>query len=213
MARPKSVHGISPEGSIFASAELIMPVRVAELLAFEKYLVDPKNVLKLHEMRIAAKRLRYTIEIFAPHFGDAFPIILKTFKEIQDHLGFIHDADVLVPELETFMQSHINHSIKKDAPPGVHFLDLDGLAGLIEICRKSRDERDARYIQFIAHWNRLREEFFFESLITITHHRAAAERAELAVQEAELLASLLNAMPIVNQTLNQNSTPKGTGNA
>ncbi len=60
---------------------------------------DPENVEELHNMRIAAKRLRYTMELFTPCFGDDFQRSLKTVEAIQERIGAIHDCDVLLPLL------------------------------------------------------------------------------------------------------------------
>jgi CHAD domain-containing protein len=50
---------------------------------------------ELHELRIAAKRLRYTLELFEPVLpGDAADAI-DELKRLQDELGFVHDRDVL----------------------------------------------------------------------------------------------------------------------
>ncbi len=42
---------------------------------------------KLHAMRIAGKRLRYTMEIFAPLYGGDLEPFILAMKEIQDTLA------------------------------------------------------------------------------------------------------------------------------
>jgi len=52
------------------------------------------DVETLHELRIAAKWLRYTIEFVAEPLGpDAGPLV-ERIVGLQDHLGWLHDADV-----------------------------------------------------------------------------------------------------------------------
>ena len=52
------------------------------------------DVATLHELRIAAKWLRYTLEFVREALGrDAGPVIEKVVA-LQDHLGWLHDADV-----------------------------------------------------------------------------------------------------------------------
>jgi len=192
MPRPKKLTGIIPDGSVYANAAIIFPARTAELLEFEKHIYNPENVVELHDMRIAAKRLRYTLEIFGPFYTESFPEFLTTFKALQDHLGFMHDADILVPELAAAMKDKISLRGKRQLDVGVHLWDFDGAAGILSICRKKRDEREARYVQFMEMWARLRRERFFERLLAVVEHKAALERAQMAAEEANSIAKRLS---------------------
>jgi len=49
---------------------------------------------KLHRFRIATKEMRYTLDIFAPLYGDAIGEIVDRLKKLQTHLGSIHDCVV-----------------------------------------------------------------------------------------------------------------------
>ncbi len=48
-------------------------------------------------MRIAAKRLRYVLEIVSPCFGPEAGAARETAKRLQSVLGDIHDCDVMLP--------------------------------------------------------------------------------------------------------------------
>jgi hypothetical protein len=65
---------------------------------------DPAEVVALHDMRIAAKRLRYILELSAPCFGPYAPKAARQVKEVQDLLGEIHDCDVQGPEAAAFAE-------------------------------------------------------------------------------------------------------------
>ncbi|MBC7933367.1 MAG: CHAD domain-containing protein [Rubrivivax sp.] len=52
----------------------------------------------LHEMRIAAKRLRYALELFAVCFGDAAKELAHELSDLQTALGDLHDCDVWMKE-------------------------------------------------------------------------------------------------------------------
>jgi hypothetical protein len=177
MAKAQPVLGVEPEAPPIANAALILPVRIAEVLAWERFVEDPTHVEELHEMRIAAKRLRYTLEIFAPWLGKDGAAAIATVKVLQDHLGFIHDCDVLVPELERHLAGMLEpvRARKKAVPVGVHLVDADGAAGLIRICRQKRAERDDRYRQFVSAWRQLLAERFFDNLKATVRRRAAEE--------------------------------------
>jgi len=78
--------------------------RLADLRAYDEWVSIPNPpVARLHALRIASKRLRYTIEFFAEVLG---PDIKQTIKEVaalQDHLGGLQDAVVASAILRDFL--------------------------------------------------------------------------------------------------------------
>ncbi|MGA3056907.1 MAG: CHAD domain-containing protein [Candidatus Limnocylindrales bacterium] len=52
------------------------------------------DVETLHQLRIAAKRLRYALEFFGETLGPDSTRLLERVVALQDHLGCLHDADV-----------------------------------------------------------------------------------------------------------------------
>ena len=64
------------------------------------------DVETLHELRIAGKWLRYTLEFVREALGDdASPLIAKV-TALQDHLGLMNDADVAASMARTFLVEH-----------------------------------------------------------------------------------------------------------
>ncbi len=64
------------------------------------------DVPTLHELRIAGKWLRYSLEFVAEPLGDdALPLIAKV-TALQDHLGLMNDADVSASMARTFLVEH-----------------------------------------------------------------------------------------------------------
>jgi CHAD domain-containing protein/uncharacterized protein YjbK len=64
------------------------------------------DVTTLHDLRIAAKWLRYTLEFAREALGrDAGPLIEKVVA-LQDHLGWLHDADVAAGLARAFLVEH-----------------------------------------------------------------------------------------------------------
>lgn len=61
---------------------------------------EPHDPDELHQLRIAAKRLRYVLEVAAPVLGDASKGGVAAARSVQDVLGEIHDCDVLLPRID-----------------------------------------------------------------------------------------------------------------
>ncbi len=64
--KARKVKGLDPDGTLADNAQRIVAVRLAELRSFGPLAVDPEEVEALHDMRIAAKRLRYVLETTRP---------------------------------------------------------------------------------------------------------------------------------------------------
>lgn len=82
------------------AARRIAAQRVADLLQFDAAVRDPANVRELHDLRIAAKRLRYTLEVLGGVLGPAASAVENEARRLQDVLGEVHDCDVLEPLLQ-----------------------------------------------------------------------------------------------------------------
>jgi CHAD domain-containing protein len=62
-------------------------------------LYEPFNIEDLHELRIAAKRLRYAIELFTACWGASVAPFAEEIAEMQSFLGEVHDTDVWIENL------------------------------------------------------------------------------------------------------------------
>jgi hypothetical protein len=98
--KARTVGGLDPEATLADNAERIVRVRLDELASFIPAALEPDQVTALHDMRIAAKRLRYILEVTAETcFGPYAETALKRTKDIQDLIGEIHDCDVQLPRV------------------------------------------------------------------------------------------------------------------
>jgi CHAD domain-containing protein len=70
--------------------------RLRELEKLSQGLFSPFDIETLHEMRIAAKRLRYAIELFQQCWGHGISSYAKRVARIQTALGEVHDCDVWI---------------------------------------------------------------------------------------------------------------------
>lgn len=114
---------------------------------------DETDMEGLHAMRIAAKRLRYTMEAFTPSFGKPLQDKIEVVKILQEQLGQLHDSDVWVDKLEQYQRE-----------PGLTPERLEGLANLIA---DRREHRSNMYHASSAHWHSLVEGRFAENLLKL----------------------------------------------
>ena len=139
MAKPRPVSGLDPDRRIRPNARKVLAVRIDEVYSYDGLVADPANVTELHDMRIACKRVRYLLEIFAIAFDEDLEPFIDEVKGLQDLLGDIHDCDVQVPMLED------------------HIAWLAGREG--EAARRRR-ERAELHARFLDEWRRLKAERF-----------------------------------------------------
>lgn len=98
--KARRVKGLDPDSPLADNLQRIVAVRLDELCSFVPKALDPAQVKALHDMRIAAKRLRYILEVAAePCFGAYALTAIKRTKDLQDLLGELHDCDVQLPRV------------------------------------------------------------------------------------------------------------------
>src|SRR5437588_9326610 len=96
VAKAKPIRGLDCQASTGDNARIIARTRLDELYSWAKYVDNPYHVRELHDLRIAAKRLRYTLEVFEEELPAASKGIVKELSRLQDELGELHDSDVMI---------------------------------------------------------------------------------------------------------------------
>ena len=100
--KARKVKGLEPEGTLADNAERIVRIRARRAaVVHPPRALDPSEVVALHDMRIAAKRLRYILEVDG---RDLLRAVRRdgassARKDLQDLLGEIHDCDVQLPRV------------------------------------------------------------------------------------------------------------------
>jgi CHAD domain-containing protein len=78
--------------------------RLAAVRAYDEWVSTPHPpTTQLHALRIACKRLRYTLEFFDEVLGPAAQTLVKEVVAVQDHLGELQDAVVASGILRDFL--------------------------------------------------------------------------------------------------------------
>jgi CHAD domain-containing protein len=179
--KARKVKDLDPAEPLADNAERIVRVRLDELCGFMPRAADPAEVVALHDMRIAAKRLRYILEITAPIFGDYASTAVRLTKDVQDLLGEIHDCDVQIPEVQAFLDELVAEDAEQLVAAAGSAEDLDPSA-----VRKAAHRNDhAGLVALLVHLHARRELLFrrFLELWQEYERKGYRARLEYAVRE------------------------------
>jgi CHAD domain-containing protein len=109
---------VTAEGAaVLAPASPVAPHRVRDTagsriwLAYEQVrgyesVLRWADIETIHQLRIAGKWLRYTLEFFREALGPEVDQLIPRVVALQDHLGWLHDADVTIAMTRQFLVSN-----------------------------------------------------------------------------------------------------------
>jgi CHAD domain-containing protein len=146
MAKAKDIPGLDADVSYREAAALTVAVRAEELFDHAEGVLDTSDIERVHDMRVATRRLRAVLEIYEPCFPRRqLRSVLGHVKGLADALGERRDPDVQLAQLEEFATA-----VKAADRPGVELFaervrmqqragNDDLRAALVEV-----EERDLR---------------------------------------------------------------------
>ena len=158
--KARKVKGLDPDGPLAANLARIVRVRLDELHSFDPAVRDPRAVRELHDMRIAAKRLRYILEMAEPVFGRDAQRAAKDARRLQDLLGEIHDCDELLP----WARRHLKGLRAEDAAAARRAAgDAEDLPPAA--LREAPNRRRYRGVEAVATYAAARRELLYERFV------------------------------------------------
>ena len=98
--KPRAIEGLEPRGPLMPNLDRIVSMRLDELRGFADPALSPDASEAQHNLRIAAKRLRYLLEIFAPCLGEQAEVAQGAVKNLQSVLGNLHDCDLMLTKVD-----------------------------------------------------------------------------------------------------------------
>ena len=105
MAKPQDIE-VTPDEPYRRAGARIVRVRAGELFDNAEGVLDTRDIERVHDMRVASRRLRAVLEIFAPCFpASEFKGVLRDVKRLADALGERRDPDVHIDALTTFSKA------------------------------------------------------------------------------------------------------------
>jgi CHAD domain-containing protein len=162
VAKAKAIDGLSPEDSYGEVAARIVATRSEELSEHAGGVLDTGDIDRVHDMRVATRRLRAALEVFEPCFPEKpYRQVLREVKRLADGLGERRDRDVAIVALRRF----------NDQMPAP---DRRGVESLIERLRDEQAEANRELAPLVdgGHLGTLNESL--EELVLAA--REAAER-------------------------------------
>jgi hypothetical protein len=201
--KAKQVRKLDPTEPLLDNTARIVRVRVDELRSFAPAALHPECADEQHDMRIAAKRLRYVLETTGFCFGSAADAARRRARDIQAVLGDLHDCDVMLPRVADHVERlrsedaeairerasgrDLDPALVATAPHRTAYRGLEVLAVHVEA------RRGLLFDRFVGLWGELERARTWERLERAIEHklrearerRAAAERAEKAARELE----------------------------
>jgi CHAD domain-containing protein len=147
--------------------------RLNDMLALEQFLDDDRNIEGHHQLRIAAKRLRYTLEIFEPILGETTEAPLARVKRLQKILGDLHDCDVWIEFLPRFVEKERTRTRRFLG----HTKGFKRIARGLEYLQEQRlRSRQDIFAALLEHWGECRRNGDWQ----VVRHLADPARASLA---------------------------------
>jgi len=138
VAKARSIEGLAADEPYASAAAKIVAVRAREVADHSRGVLDIADIERVHDMRVATRRLRAALEIFEPCFpAQQFDEALREVKAIADALGERRDADVAIAALEGFAQ-------------GLAAPDRPGVASLVGQVRSEQTEANAELEAFVG---------------------------------------------------------------
>jgi CHAD domain-containing protein len=103
MAKAKAIPDLSADAAYAEAAAKIVEVRTGELVEHAQGVLDTGDIERVHDMRVATRRLRAALEIFEPCFpAKPYGRGLAEVKRLADALGERRDRDVAIASLRAF---------------------------------------------------------------------------------------------------------------
>ena len=157
-------------------------LRLNALLAYEPWVHNPDAVTQHHSMRIAAKKLRYTIEVYAPVYRLSLKKFHVRIKKIQEILGDMHDCDVWIDTVMVMILKE-RSTVPNEGASGHQQVRL--MSGYRHFLSERETERKKLHQRYVRYWNSLvRARIWDELKQTLTEGRKQKFRQLIQSEDA-----------------------------
>ncbi len=185
MAKARPIPGLRGEDSYSLAAAKVVAVRAAELAEHSNGVLDTSDIEAVHRMRVATRRLRAALEVFAPCFpAKRHKRVLKDVKRLADVLGDRRDPDVAIASLTEFAAA-------------ASAADQPGIESLVARLRDEQRAANEALAPFLAdEWLVALGQRLAELVDSARSDARDADGADLAPVEPVLIPPPLSAPPV-----------------
>ncbi len=141
-----SLYGIAPLAASRIARRLII------LHSYEGWVHNPDAIAEHHAIRIAAKKLRYTMEVYGPLYRRGLKKPLSRVKKVQEILGDLHDCDVWI---DTVMVMLVKERLTSQAASGPKNMRVSKVTRYKHFLAEREKERKILYQRFVRFWDSL----------------------------------------------------------
>jgi CHAD domain-containing protein len=118
VAKAREIPGFAADIPFREAAALAVGTRAEEVWEHEHRAIDTGDIEGVHDMRVATRRLRAAMEIFAPCFPKKrHKKALREVKDLADVLGARRDPDVMIERLRG-----VEEKLTQEDRPGIESL-------------------------------------------------------------------------------------------
>ncbi|NQT36105.1 MAG: CHAD domain-containing protein [Planctomycetes bacterium] len=185
----------------FRRAKKAILQRLDEVLPYQESLARAEDYQQHHAMRIAVKRLRYTMELTRDVYDGQLNESVSAVKTVQSFLGDIHDCDVWQEDLAVFAKEERNRRLAYfDHEEATVRLQI----GIDYLRDERRQSRQRLFVELGQYWGELARQGMWESL---------ARTVKAPLQEPRPVAAAASPEPPPVTTLKPDvaSLPKTNG--
>jgi triphosphatase len=136
-----------------------------ELRGLSPSLYRPHKERRLHRMRIAAKRLRYALELYSACWGDEARQLASEISDLQDAIGHLHDCDEWMAEVGERLARAAGDSGAGDGRAGA---GAEARPGLVWLLDHFAAERAKNYREALKLWHEWERGGFAERIAAVS---------------------------------------------
>jgi hypothetical protein len=164
--------------------------RLTILISYEGWVHNPDAIAEHHAIRIAAKKLRYTMEVYAPLYRLGLKKPLIRVKKIQEILGDLHDCDVWIDLVMVMLVKERLTSQETTAPKNMR---VSKVTSYKHFLAEREKERKILYRRFVRFWDSLgRSRLWDELRKNLNAGRKRTYRFSVVYKDNDVRAAVSN---------------------
>lgn len=148
--KAREIGALDPKMGLAQAARRIVAVRTDEVYSLAPGALAGQDATALHDLRIAAKRLRYVLELVGFFLGDVAGEAETRMRDLQTLIGDVHDCDVLLARLGQREQSQSK--------------------GMRRLAGRLRTRRRRLFGEFVVLWSTIETSRLHERIVAATNY-------------------------------------------